>query len=51
MDINGKMKSSLGNESKLRNAEKDKVTGIRNSTLRKNNKPVTVGEEQNSQNE
>lgn len=43
MDIDGKQKSSLGNESKLRNADKDKVTKIRTSTLRKNNKPVTAG--------
>lgn len=34
MDINGKMKSDLGNDSKLKNAKND-VTGIRTSDLRK----------------
>jgi len=47
-----KTKSSLGNESKLKNADKDKVTKIKTSSLRKNDKPVTAdGAEATSTNE
>jgi hypothetical protein len=42
MDINRKQKSSLGNQSKLKNAANDKVAGIKTSVLRKNKKPITA---------
>jgi hypothetical protein len=40
MDINSKMKSSLGNAKDLENAAEDRVTGIKTSDLRVNDKPA-----------
>lgn len=49
MDINKKMKSDLGNAKELDNAEKDKVTQVKTSDLRKNDKPVTSESRKKSQ--